>query len=141
MFKVVNKNIGTTSLTTFPWIHRQLWTYSTPYSSVYIVKFEQVNVYLKPVSWQSIYTWLERDHRSTIVNVNFEHMTPCVSTVDFGHVFIFWVWCFNNSIVFRLRWIQISFIYGKDFLRVKYLHEVACISPWLIFFSKFIQNF
>ena len=62
-------------------------------SSVYILNFEQVNVCLKLVSWHSIYTRVERDHRSTIVIVSFENMTPCssVSTVDFEHVFIFWV--------------------------------------------------
>ena len=48
---------------------------------------------MKLVSWHSIYTRVERDHRSTMVIVNFENMTPCssVSTVDFEHVFIFWV--------------------------------------------------
>ena len=58
---------------------------------VHIFNFEQANVCLKPVLWHSIYTRAERDHPSTIVSVNFEHMAPCssVSTVDFEHIFIF----------------------------------------------------
>ena len=93
------------------------------------------------MSWCSIYSRVERDHRSTMVIVNFENMTPCssVSTVDFEHVFIFWVWSFNISIVFRLRWIQVPFIYRKDFYKVKYLHEVACIAPCLIFFRNLFK--
>ena len=101
--------------------------------------FGKKNVCLKPVSWHSIYIRAERDHRLTIVIVNFKYMTPCssVSTVDFEHVFIFWVWSFNISIIFRIRWTQIPFIYRKDFLEVKYLHEVACTAPCLIFFKNF----
>ena len=116
---------------------------STPYSSVYIVNFKQVNVCFNPVSWHSIYTQAERDYCSTIFIVNFEQMTPCSSvfTVDFEHVFIFWVWSFNISIIFRLRWIQVPFIYRKDFLEVKYLHEVAYTVPCLFFISIFFQNF
>ena len=140
-FKWLNTDL---SLTSFSWIHCQIWTYSTPYSSVY--NFEQVNICLKPVSRQYIYTRLEQDYHSAIAIVNFEHITPCSSvfTINFEHVFIFLVWFFNILLVFRLRWMDIKFIYRKDFLEVKYLHEVACISPCLfiyLFFSKFIQNF
>ena len=41
--------------------------------------------------WHSIYTGAKRCHRSTVFNVNFEHITPSssVSTVDFEYVFIF----------------------------------------------------
>ena len=40
----------------------------------------------------SIYIGAERRHRSAVVIINFEHITPSrVFTVDFGHVFIFWV--------------------------------------------------
>ena len=107
----------------------------------HLPNFEQVNVCLKPVSWHSIYTRAERDHPSTVVSVNFEHMAPCssVSTVDFEHVFIFWVWSFNISIVFRLRWIQVPFIYRKDFYEVKHLHEVAYTAPCLIFFRNLFK--
>ena len=134
MFKVVNKDVSTTA---FCWIYCWFWTYSTPYSSVYIIKFEQVNVYLKPVLWHSIYTRAERDHPSTVVSVNFEYMVPCssVSTVDYELVFIFLVWPFNISIAFRLRWIQVPFIYRKDLYEVKHLHEVACTVPCLSFFE------
>ena len=136
MFKSVNKNLKTILLNLC-----YFWTYSTPYSKVYIINLEQVNVCLKLVSWHSIYTRVERDHRSTMVIVNFENMTPCssVSTVDFEHVFIFWVWSFNISIVFRLRWIQVPFIYRKDFFKVKYLREVACTAPCLIFFQNLFK--
>ena len=43
--------------------------------------------------WHSIDTQAERDHHSSIIIVKFEHVAPCssVSTVDFGHIFIFWV--------------------------------------------------
>ena len=81
-----------------------------------------------------------------------EHMTSCcsVSTVAFEHVFIFWIWSFNISIAFRLRWIQVPSIYRKNFPEVKYLHEhgdyismprSSMHSPLLNFFSKSIQNF
>ena len=94
--------------------------------------------------WLSICTWAERDHHSTIAIVNFEYKTPCssLSTVDFEHIFISWVWSFNNSIAFKLWWIQVPFIYIKDFLEVKHLHEEACTAPCLIFFkiySKFLN--
>ena len=67
--------------------------------------------------------------------VNFEQKSPCssVSTVDFENKFIFWVWSFNISIIFRLRRIQAVFIYRNNFLEVKYLHEVACAA--LVFFK------
>ena len=108
---------------------------------VHIFNFEQTNVCLKPVLWHSIYTRAERDHPCTIVSVNFEHMAPCssVSTVDFEHIFIFWVWSFNISIVFRLRWIQVPFIYRKDFYEVKHLHEVPYTAPCLIFFRNLFK--
>ena len=68
-------------------------------------------------------------------------MAPCssVSTVDFEHVFIFWVSSFNISIVFRLRWIQVPFIYRKDFHEVKHLHEVTCTALCLIFFRNLFK--
>ena len=44
MFKVNNKNTRTTSLTSFWCFYCSLWTYFTPFSSVLIVDFEQVNV-------------------------------------------------------------------------------------------------
>ena len=93
------------------------------------------------MSCHSIYPRAERDHPSTVISVNFEHMAPCssVSTVDFEHVFIFWVWSFNISIVFRLRWIQVPFIYRKDFYEVKHLHEVACKAPCLFFFRNLFK--
>ena len=84
---------------------------------------------------------------STVVIVNFEQMAPCsgVSTVVFEHVFIFWVWSFNISIIFWLRWIQAPFINRKDFLEGKYLHEVAytipCVLLLFFFFQFFFQNF
>ena len=108
---------------------------------VYIINFEQVNVRLKTVSWHSIYTREEWDHPFTVVSVKFEHMAPCssVSTVDFEHIFIFWVWSFNISIVFRLRWIQVSFMYRKNFYEVKHLHEVACAAPCLTFFRNLFK--
>ena len=43
MFKVKNENTTTTSFTWFWCFYCQLWTYSTPFSSVSIVDFEQVN--------------------------------------------------------------------------------------------------
>ena len=142
MFKVINKEIITTSLISFCWIYWvfwalniEFWAWSIPYFSVYIVNFNQVNVCFKPVSWYSIYTQAERDYCSTVVIANFEHLTCCsVSTVNFEHVFIFWVWSFNISIIFKLRWIQVSLINRKDLLEVKYLHEVAYTNPSLIFF-------
>ena len=44
MFKVNNKNTGTTSLTPFWCFYCKLWTYFIPFSSVSSVDFEQVNV-------------------------------------------------------------------------------------------------
>ena len=46
-----------------------------------------------------------------------EYITPSfsVSTVDFEHVFIFWVWSFCILIVFRVRWIQFPFINKIEF--------------------------
>ena len=87
------------------------------------------------MSWHSIYAQAERDHRSTVIVVNFVQKSPCssVSTVDFENKFIFWVWPFNISIIFRLRRIQAVFIYRNNFLEVKYLHEVACAA--LVFFK------
>ena len=73
-------------------------------------------------------------------------MTPCssASNIDFEHVFFsgFDLLIFQ-SIIFRLRWIQIPFIYIKDFLEVKYFHEVAYTAPCLLFFFFwfFFQNF
>ena len=43
MFKVYNKN-RTTSSTSFWWFYCKLWTYFTPFSSVFIVEFDQVHV-------------------------------------------------------------------------------------------------
>ena len=87
----------------------------------------------------SMYTGPERHHCPTVVIVNFEHITLCssVSTVVFGHAFIFWVWSFYMSIVFRLRWIKGSFIYRKDFHKVKYLYEVEYSPPRLVFRNLF----
>ena len=89
---------------------------------------------MKSVLWHSIYTRADRDHPSTVVSVNFEYMEPCLFTL-----FIFSVWSFNISIVFRLRWIQVPFIYRKDFYKVKHLYEVACIAPCLIFFRNLFK--
>ena len=47
MFKVNNKNNRTTSLTLLWCFYCQLWSYFTPFSSVSIADFEQVNV-----SWE-----------------------------------------------------------------------------------------
>ena len=44
MFKVNNKNTRTTSVTSFWGFYCWLWTYFTPFSSVFIVDFELVNV-------------------------------------------------------------------------------------------------
>ena len=40
-----------------------------------------------------MYTGGEWCHRSVVVIINFEHTTPSssVSTVEFEHVFIFWI--------------------------------------------------
>ena len=88
------------------------------------------------MSLHSIYAQAERDHRSTVVMVNFEQIAPCSSTVDFENKFIFWVWSFNISIIFRLRRIQAVFIYRNNFLDVIYLHEVACAALVFIKISK-----
>ena len=90
------------------------------------------------MSLHSIYAQAERDHRSTVVMVNFEQIAPCssVSTVDFENKFISWVWSFNISIIFRLRRIQAVFIYRNNFLDVIYLHEVACAALVFIKISK-----
>ena len=44
MFKGDNKNTRTTSLTLFWCFYCHLWTYFTPFSSVFIADFEQSNV-------------------------------------------------------------------------------------------------
>ena len=44
MFKVDNKNFRATSLASFWRFYCQFETYSTPFSSVAIVEFEQLNV-------------------------------------------------------------------------------------------------
>ena len=51
MFLVNNKNTRTTSLTLFSSFYCELWTYFTPFSSVSIVDFEEVNVSLECSSW------------------------------------------------------------------------------------------
>ena len=48
MFKVKNKNTITTSLTSFWCFYCELLTYFTPFPSVFIVDFEQVNVSWEP---------------------------------------------------------------------------------------------
>ena len=75
------------------------------------------------------------------VILNFEHITSSssVSIVDFECLFIFWVWS-NISIVFRLRWIQVSFTYRMDFHEVKYSREVVCTIPCLIFFWNLFKT-
>ena len=45
IFKVNNKETRTTSMTSFWCIYCELWTYFTPFSSVFTVDVEQVNVY------------------------------------------------------------------------------------------------
>ena len=58
-----------------------------------------------------MYTGGEWCHRSAVVIFNFEHTTPSssVSTVEFEHVFIFWIWSFYISIVLRLTLIRLGF--------------------------------
>ena len=65
-------------------------------------------------------------YRSVGFIVNFEHIPHFIE-------FILWDWSFNISTIFRLRWIQVPLIYGKDFLKVKYLQEVAYTAPCLLF--------
>ena len=74
-------------------------------SSVFIADFEQAKDCWKSLLWHSIYIGAERRHRSTVGIVNFECITTSsiVSTVGFKHDFIFWVFDFYISIVFRLR--------------------------------------
>ena len=98
--------------------------------TLYIVCF-------KPVSWYSIYIQAERDYCSSVVIVNFEQITPCssVSTVDFEHVFNFWVLPFNISTTFKLRWVQVPFIYRKDFLEITY--TAPCFFFFFFFFFEF----
>ena len=57
------------------------------------MSLDQVTVCLKPVLWHAIYIRAERGHRTNVVIVNFEHITPSSrdSTVYFEHVFVFWV--------------------------------------------------
>ena len=59
MFKVDNKNTRTTSLMLFCCFYCLLWTYFTPFFSVFIVDFEQVNV-----TWEGIHLFKVRwnDH-------------------------------------------------------------------------------
>ena len=68
-------------------------------------------------------------------------MTPCssVSTVALNmHLFSgFDLLIFQ--FVFRLRWIQVPFIYRKDFSKVKYLHKVVCTAPCLTFFKNLFK--
>ena len=78
MFKVDSKEIGTTSLTLFLCLYCELSIYFTPYSGVYIVDFEIVNVCWKPVFWHSIYTRTKRRYHSAVVIVHFECITPFV---------------------------------------------------------------
>ena len=47
MINANNKSTRTTSMTSFCCFYCQLWTYFTPFSSVFIIDFEQVNV-----SWE-----------------------------------------------------------------------------------------
>ena len=59
-----------------------------------------------------MYTGGEWCHRSTVVIINLEHTkpSPSASTVEFEHVFIFCVWLFYISIVFRLTLISLGFL-------------------------------
>ena len=58
MFKVSNKNTITTSFTSFWCFFCLLWTYFTPFPSVSIVKFEQVNF-----SWVKVFIILFKHHK------------------------------------------------------------------------------
>ena len=84
---------------------------------------------LEPLWWLSIYSWAKRGHGSTVVIVNFEHITPS-SSLSTRYV----VWSYI-SIIFRLRWIQVPLIYRKHFHELKYFHELACTAPCLILFE------
>ena len=86
MFKVVNNDIRTMSLASFCFHHCLIWKYSTPYSSVYVVVFEQVHACLKPVLWRFIYTQADRGHHSTVVIVTFEYITTS------SNVSYCWLW-------------------------------------------------
>ena len=44
MLNVYNENTRTTLITSFWYSHCKLWTYFTPFSSISIVDFEQINV-------------------------------------------------------------------------------------------------
>ena len=46
MSEVNNKDIKAVSMASFWSLYYQLWIYFTPYSSVFIVDFKQVNVHL-----------------------------------------------------------------------------------------------
>ena len=56
MFKVDNKNIRATSVTLLWCFYCQLWTYFTPFSSAFIIDFEQVNV-----SWENLATLFKQE--------------------------------------------------------------------------------
>ena len=45
MFKVIEKNTRTISITSFWWFYCKLLTYFTLFSSVFVVDFEHVSVY------------------------------------------------------------------------------------------------
>ena len=81
-------NIRTTSFNSIWFLYCK---YFTRYSSASIVVSEQVNVWLEPVLWNSIYPRAERRHRSTVFFVIFEHNS---------HHFLVFLWLTLNTKIF-----------------------------------------
>ena len=122
MFKVNNQNTRTTSLTSIWCFYCSFWTHFTPFSSIFIVKFEQVNV-----------TWVlaqsQRWRRSGIFIFNFEHIShlfSSVSIVAFEQVNVSWAVSFISSVhSSNLQYLLYTKEYQKILLNV-FLRKVKC---------------
>ena len=122
MFIIINRNSRTTSLTSFRCFYCWLWTYFTPFSSVSIINFEQVNV-----------SWIYCDVKF-IININLKHFRKHFAlhiqkaySVKFlnNHGNIFWNGIFRSSCpdVFCERGILRNFtkLTGNTCARVSFL--------------------
>ena len=63
MFKVNDKDIRTTSMSSFWCLHYLLWTYFTPFTCVSTIEFEQVNnSWVHDADWYLVYSQLIHFH-------------------------------------------------------------------------------
>ena len=136
IIKVANKDVSTTSLTSSCCSHFCLWTYSILYFNVYSFDFKWVNFI-----WNLCYSTLSTPEQSKVIT-----LLSLLLTLNISHLLLLYLLLTLNMYLFSgldltfqwLRWIQVPFIYRKDFDQVKHFHEVACTATYLIY-SKFLN--